>query len=174
MQSCGCRVRLGSCVPVLVFKNPSYCTITRYTQRRQSGHAQYLPGSQGFRFSQRLSIGPAMSFLLHQSRFFTTVDHLRDLPPHAAARNRIRGTLERGKIDGHQYSVQPEAARVRQQDAGTHAAYQLLLGRAGRPRRPAISSISRVTVTPKCRARRRNTGSVCCRLICKVARNCAA
>jgi GTP-binding protein len=53
---------------------------------------------------------------------------------HAATGNRVRRAFECGQIDGNQHPVQSETAGFREQDAGTHAAYQLFsVGPADEP-----------------------------------------
>ena len=48
-------------------------------------------------FSPLFLIGPPMSFLLHQARFFTTVNHLRDLPPTPQPEIAFAGRSNAGK-----------------------------------------------------------------------------
>ena len=63
-------------------------------------------------------------------RFLLSVAGVDQFPPRRGPRGRLRGPLELGQVERHQRDHRAQRARAYQQDAGTHAAPQLLRARA--------------------------------------------
>ena len=134
------------------------------------GASPVFSGSLQLEFPTEFHFRPSMSsFLLHQSRFFTTVNHLKDLPPTPQPEIAFAGRSNAGKSTAINLLCNQKRLAFASKTPGSHAAHQLLLrsARLTNPRR--MWSTCRATGTRKYRAMPSCIGRHCYPPICRAA-----